>query len=144
MKLSHFLISAYVTLSLLPQRVFAQSDIDKSLKNLGNLDYSLGGQRAGNDVLDPTAGLTNAIDDLIGRLPIYLSAIGFLAFLYSGAMYVFAFGDASKQESAKKNITWAVTGMIVLALTGVIVKFAYGISTQAGKFQSIKDIPGLQ
>ena len=80
--------------------------------------------------LDPTAWSSQAtsgngfwmlLSNMLDRAPYYLGGLALLALLYSGAMYVMAMGDASKMETAKKNITWVVIGIIAVASVAAVL-----------------------
>ncbi len=46
-----------------------------------------------------------------------------IAIVYSGIMYITAGGDSAKAGQARKNLTWAVTGLIVMILSYSIVSW---------------------
>jgi hypothetical protein len=62
--------------------------------------------------------------NLLGRAPYYLGGLALLALIYSGAMYIMSYGDPTRMETAKKNITWTVIGILAIvgmfAIIGVI------------------------
>lgn len=72
--------------------------------------------------LNPSFGEAyGIINDLMNRIPTYLGGMALLAILYSGAIYIGSFGDPTKMEQAKKNLTWTVTGIVaVAAIYGII------------------------
>lgn len=74
--------------------------------------------------LDPTrsTNITTLASSILNRIPYFLGGLALLAILYSGFMYLTAFGDATKMEQAKKNISWAITGIIFIAATTVIIE----------------------
>jgi len=91
--------------------------------------------RADDDVaninkLNPTFGniydLSQSITD---RIPTFLGGLAFLAILYSGAIYITSFGDATKMEQAKKNLTWTVIGIIAAAAVYGIITAILWITT---------------
>ncbi len=73
---------------------------------------------------DPTPDTTSLIDSLLNRIPVYLGALAILALLIAGIQYAFAYGDAAKQEQAKKNITWTVIGIIAASSITLLIKLA--------------------
>jgi len=148
MKIKNLLITIYVlAITSIPTRIFAQAtltELDKAQQRLCEFDYSLGGKSSGSSTcLPPETALMNALDNIITRLPFYLTALAFFAFLYSAGMYIFALGDATKQETAKKNMMWTATGMIAMALIAIIIKFAGWFANFGTYLQSTTDIPGL-
>lgn len=65
---------------------------------------------------------------IAGKIPVVISYLfiiialcAFLSLIYSGFMYITAGGDASQVEKAHKNITWAITGIIISLLSYLIV-----------------------
>ncbi|MBI4948346.1 hypothetical protein HY844_02220 [Candidatus Berkelbacteria bacterium] len=89
-------------------RVFAQAVIDK-------------------DKVDQLPGSSLTLSSLFsGAINIILTTIALVAFgslLYSGFMYISSGGDAAKAETARKNIVWALTGVILAMLSFLLVNF---------------------
>lgn len=52
----------------------------------------------------------------------FCGALAVIAIIYSGYMYMTAGGDPAKAESAKKNLVWAITGIVIIGLSIVIVQ----------------------
>lgn len=48
-------------------------------------------------------------------------AVAIVAVVYSGIMYMTAGGDVTKAEAARKNLIWAITGIVIIVLSFVIV-----------------------
>lgn len=48
-------------------------------------------------------------------------ALAVVAIVYSGISYITAGGDPTKAETAKKNLIWAIIGVVIIALALVIV-----------------------
>lgn len=69
------------------------------------------------------------LNSLMNRIPVFLGAFAFLALLYSGGIYIFALGDASRMEMAKKNITWTVVGILAVALIYIVIRIAIQITS---------------
>lgn len=51
----------------------------------------------------------------------FMAVLATFAVVYSGIMYLTAGGDVAKAETARKNLTWAVIGIIVAVTAGVII-----------------------
>ena len=51
------------------------------------------------------------------------SALALLALIVGAAQYIGAMGDPTKAEGAKKTITWAITGIILLMLFYAIIVY---------------------
>ena len=62
--------------------------------------------------------ITVIINWLLGLI----GAAAVVAVVYSGIMYITASADPTKAETAKKNLTWAIIGIILVALSFVIVQ----------------------
>jgi len=104
----------------MPGKIFADEGLEAARKQLKGIDFSLGRD-------DPYGqnGVFMVLGDIINRLPFYLTGLAFFAFLYSAGMYIFAFGDETKQTAAKKNMTWTAIGMLAVALVSVIIMIAF-------------------
>jgi len=76
---------------------------------------------------DPTGrssdvgGISTLASSLLNRAPYILGGLALLALIYSGFMYLTAYGDATKMEQAKKNISWIIIGIIAIAATNAII-----------------------
>jgi hypothetical protein len=85
----------------------------------------------GNDV----PGGSNLLGAAHTILMVFLTLVGITALVYiiiGGVRYITAMGEESKIEAAKKNILYAVIGLIVVGLATVIVNFtaaAIGLPT---------------
>jgi len=82
----------------------------------------------------PTIGgitLPTSRFDLTGTEGLVMGIINFLlgltatvavvAIVYSGIMYMTAGGDVAKAEAARKNLIWAITAIIIIVLSFVII-----------------------
>lgn len=93
--------------------------VDKTyaLKTLGDILNNFNGA-------DPNKGLADVLNFLQSIFVIALDVAGMLAViivLYGAFLYVTAYGDDAKAETAKKTIFWAVIGVVILALANTIV-----------------------
>ena len=63
------------------------------------------------------SGRDSSIPDFISRLIEYLfgfvAALAVIAIVYSGVMMITAGADTTKAENAKKNLTWAIIGLVL-------------------------------
>lgn len=83
------------------------------------------------DELNPEQLAGEAFQTLWGAVGYYfvqiiLPAAAFIVgafFFYGVAKYFTAYGDEAKAESAKKTITWAVIGALVVLLSFAIIKW---------------------
>jgi hypothetical protein len=76
----------------------------------------------GLDNMNPTfSDIYSLSDEILNKIPYFLGGLAFLAILYSGAIYITSFGDPARMESAKKNLTWTVTGILaVMSVYGIM------------------------
>lgn len=64
---------------------------------------------------------------IVGKMIEILQILAFLAVVYSGIMYITASGNQEAAEKAKKNLTWALTGIIITILSYLIVEWVKNI-----------------
>lgn len=58
------------------------------------------------------------------NLALYLAgSVGFIMIIYSSILYIGSFGDDAKVETAKKTLTWSIVGLVVVALSTIVVNF---------------------
>ena len=95
----------------------------------------LGGTRARAatiDDLNPTFGdFYTVVNHLMDRIPYFLGGLAFLALLYSGAIYITSFGDPTRMESAKKNLTWTAIGIIAVVSIFAVMKIILWLTSPA-------------
>ncbi len=74
---------------------------------------------------DPSQNTLADIDILIGRvgqLALTLTAAIAVIYIIIGAYsYFTAFGNEEKAQNAKKTVTWAIIGLVVIILAKVII-----------------------
>jgi hypothetical protein len=88
-------------------------------------DCGEGFARQGNVCIPTTTGLSSmTVPDLLMRFFQWLlgliGMVAILAFLISGFQYLLAFGDEKRIETAKKNMKYAIMG-IVIAFSALVV-----------------------
>jgi hypothetical protein len=91
--------------------------------------------QAGIDTLKETLGKTGVtgtanVGDLLLKyvnfvLP-YLALAAFLGFVYAGFLYVTAYGSDEQTQKAKKIMTYAVIGLVLVILSYSIVQLLTG------------------
>ena len=69
----------------------------------------------------PTKKLSEILEDLIKWLLKIVILIAILMIIVSGAMYMISAGDQTKTDTAKKALTYAILGLLVVALAYAIV-----------------------
>ncbi len=121
--------------------VSAQFSPDSSLCSGSNLsirpasaDYNPCEDKNGDGKVDAADAATpssgSQIDKIVKQVITILSIIvGILAVIFiilGGAKYITSAGDAAKISSAKNTVIYALVGLIVVALSQVIVRFVLG------------------
>ncbi len=73
----------------------------------------------------------NTVPELVQGIITWLlgfaGAFAVIALVYSGIMYLTAGADPTKAENAKKNLVWAVTGIVVIVLSYAIIRWIANI-----------------
>lgn len=87
--------------------------------------------------LDPTQGAFTSdsgrtgifaiMSYILNLLPYILGALAFFGIVYSAILYLAAMGDPGRTEAAKKNIGWIAMGIVVIAVTLIIIKVIFNI-----------------
>lgn len=105
-------------LILIPILVLAQSGVklDPTLKpefaaNIPGAADSSGRATAANLILQLIAG---SLIYIAGPVAVFMIVVG-------GVRYIISRGDQTQMEEAKKNITWAIIGLLVIAISFIIV-----------------------
>ena len=57
-----------------------------------------------------------------------------IGIVYSGIMYITSGGDATKAETAKKNLIWSIIGVVILFLAAIIIGWVQDIVTTNAPF----------
>ena len=84
--------------------------------SVGDLETEGGG----NWIVGLLTRIANWILDLAGALAV-------LAIVYSGLMYITSAGNQEKSEKAKKNLVWAIVGLIIILLSYLVVEWVRNI-----------------
>jgi uncharacterized membrane protein YjfL (UPF0719 family) len=66
---------------------------------------------------------TGSLDNILTIIIGIASVLAVLALIIGAFQYLAAAGDPAKAESAKKTITWAITGIVLMMLFYVILTF---------------------
>lgn len=78
----------------------------------------------GKDLVDVLSGVIDWFVWLV-------SALAVIAIVYSGIMYMTAGGDETKAATAKKNLLWAILGIIIVFLSYAIIGIIHNIVSTA-------------
>lgn len=82
--------------------------------SIGNIDFPT--TKPG--ITDAASLLATVITWLLG----FAGALAVVAIIYSGIMYMTAGGDQEKALKARKNLLWAILGVIIVFLSYAIVR----------------------
>ncbi|MEX1051941.1 MAG: hypothetical protein WEC83_00965 [Patescibacteria group bacterium] len=74
--------------------------------------------------LDPNGLLGAAVNWFL----IIIAITAFFSIIYSGFQYITAGGDAAKSEKARKNILWAIIGIILASASLLLVRLVAGLN----------------
>jgi len=69
------------------------------------------------------SSLNEILGAVINWSLILAGALATIAIAVSGIMYITSGGDQTKAEAAKKNLAWAIIGLVLILLSLVIVNF---------------------
>lgn len=85
------------------------------------------------EIKDPNS---TDVATLIGKVITWVlglvGAIAVLFIIYAGILYVTSSGNKERIEQAKQTLTYAVIGLVVIVLAGVIVSLVTGLPTSFG------------
>jgi hypothetical protein len=84
-----------------------------------------------NEIINKIGGSSLTVNDVIsGGITLFLGIIAvgaFASLIYSGFVYITAGGDVSKTEKARKNILWAIIGIILAVSSYVLVQLVTSV-----------------
>lgn len=112
--------SIVVGLCMLPAAASAQVNIFQNACTAPAAQSSPACQTTGANTISGTGGVLIRVTKLIARLAA-ISAV--ILIIVGGLMYVTADGDSSKITSARKTITYALVGLVVIMLAQAIIVF---------------------
>jgi len=90
--------------------------------------FNLVGGGAGN----PQATLTNLLRGIVNWVLVIVAIIAFFYLIASGIKYITSGGDAAKATEARNGIVNAIIGIIIVLLSFIIVRFAFGVGQGLG------------
>lgn len=67
--------------------------------------------------------LPSIIMNVVDRALFYSSSAAAIFIIYGGYQYITAFGNKEQLDKAKKTLTWAIIGLILILLSMSIVKY---------------------
>lgn len=113
----------------LPAHVAAQ-DIEGSLCAGVNLNVN-------DTVCDPgaesaaTEKINNILKTIINLFSLIVGVVSVIMIIIGGLKYITSSGDAGNVSNAQKTIIYALVGLVIVALSQVIVRFVLAKATQA-------------
>lgn len=102
-----------------------------------------------NPILDIPTALPNFLspdalfNNIVQLITLILGIAAFIAIVYSGLMMITSDGDASKMAMARKNLLWAIIGLIVAILSYFLVATVYN-TFKDGKVDNPRESRRLQ
>lgn len=100
--------------------LLAQVTLEQNLRP-GNAAY-IPVNSTGQNPQNAAANVANIILQLIAGSLIYAAGpLAVLMLVIGGFRYVISHGDQTQMEAAKKNITWAIVGLLVILVSWIIV-----------------------
>lgn len=112
------------TYILKPDPVFAQS-VNYEQSFLGGEYQRTRNTLGKSDTSDPTARVVNTIDRVLKFIFTFVGIILTLITLYAGFLWMTAAGDSKKVETAKKYLTNAVIGLVILLSASGVSLFVF-------------------
>jgi hypothetical protein len=76
------------------------------------------------------ADLDKIIRSVVGLLSIIVGVAAVIMIMVGGFKYITSGGDSSKASSAKSTITYAIIGLVIVALAQFIVRFVIHTATK--------------
>lgn len=100
----------------------------ENLALAGNLDIP-----TGFGLPDPAGGIKEILTNLLNWLLGIIGAVALISFAISGLQYFMAAGNEKSAETAKRNITYSILG-IIAALSGLVIVQAVDWALNAFSF----------
>lgn len=98
-------------------------------------------QAAGCDNTATAPNIENVIQNIVNVVLGILGVVCFVIIVIGGVQYMTSTGEAAKTQRAKNTILYAVIGLIICALAGVITNFTINIIEQNNKNQAKTTCP---
>jgi hypothetical protein len=115
-------ITAALTIPLNNNFAFAQVVINPDLRPTNAVYMPVSNTGTSETGMSSAANVANTILQLIAGSLIYAAGpLAVLMIAVGGFRYVISHGDQTQMESAKKNITWAIIGLLVILVSWIIV-----------------------
>lgn len=130
MKKLKFILVAFVSLfvfNLTLSPAYAQDPLKDSIECSVN---SVSGRNC-NDNTNASSSLTNTVRNILNVFSIIVGIVAVVMIVVAGFRFVTSAGDEQAVKSARSTILYAVVGLVVVALSQVIVQFVLKETTTA-------------
>jgi amino acid transporter len=119
--------------AFIPATVAAQIDIQGSTcaGSNGNITSNPSGAACDNINKQGTKTVDKLVADIINLVSSIVGIIAVIMIIYAGFRYVTSGGSDDAVKGAKRTITYAVIGLVVVALAQIIVHFVLAKTAQA-------------
>lgn len=130
------LVFVFVVVVLSASSASAQAvNIAQSLCAGANLDYSAinnSGACGSGQIEASTLQLNNFVTSIISLLSWAIGVVAVFMIIVGGFKYITSGGDSAGVTAAKNTILYAIIGLVIVALSQLIVRFILGRLTTVG------------
>lgn len=84
-----------------------------------------------NDCSDGSGGVTHLLQSIVNILSMIVGVIVVISIISGAFKYITSGGESSKVANAKSTITYALVGLVIIALAQFIIRFVVTTATQA-------------
>ncbi len=100
----------------------AQVKFDEQFRPKQAITISTTNTKGQDQIITATSPISATIQILASGLLYIAAPLAVLMLVIGGLRYVTSHGDQTQAEEAKKNITWAIIGLIVIILSWAIIE----------------------
>jgi hypothetical protein len=133
---AYLIVAASVAFFLSTASASAQAiNIAQSLCAGANLDYSAinnSGACGSGQIEASTLQLNNFVTSIISLLSWAIGVVAVFMIIVGGFKYITSGGDSAGVTAAKNTILYAIIGLVIVALSQLIVRFILGRLTTVG------------
>jgi cytochrome bd-type quinol oxidase subunit 2 len=84
-------------------------------------------------IANPEAKANSTLGDFVNIFSVIIGILTVIMVMMAGFKYITSNGDANRVNSAKETLTWSLIGVVIVALSQVLVHFVlYRATTAAG------------
>lgn len=111
--------------ALVPVAVHAQ-DIQNNLCDGADFNFDSTAGTCANTTAGADDDIENTIETIINVFSVVVGVISVIMIIYGGLRYILSGGDSGNVGNAKNTIIYAIVGLIIVALSQIIVQFVLG------------------